>query len=153
MGAMNVIQPHREKYFGLYWSLADAAATQSVADRAKVGCVIVTRTGMISVGWNGMPPGLPNRCENQWILDEGVPRQKTDPRVIHAERNAIDKMTREGVSTRGAILFTTLSPCMECAKSIATLELDCVYIRDLHDCMQGLLLLTDLGVPWIKVKQ
>ena len=150
---MNTIQPHREKYHDLYWAMADAAATQSVADRARVGCVIVTRTGMISVGWNGMPPGLSNRCEKQWVLDDGLPRQKTDPRVIHAERNAIDKMTREGVSTRGAILFTTLSPCIECAKSIGALELECVYIRDFHDSKEGLLLLSELGVPWIKVER
>ncbi|WP_146945055.1 deaminase, partial [Vreelandella venusta] len=119
-----MIDPHKEKYHGLYWDMAFAAANQSAATRHKVGAIVVTPTGMISVGWNGMPVGMANECESDEvteynaIMDVTLTRKKTNPEVIHAERNAIDKMTRQGVPTIGSILFVTLSPCFECCKAI-----------------------------------
>jgi len=43
---------------------------------------------------------------------------KTKPEVLHAERNAIDKLARGIESSQGATMFITHSPCLECAKSI-----------------------------------
>jgi dCMP deaminase len=136
-----MIAPHRTKYHDLYWTMAYAAAQQSAASRRKVGAVVVTGTGMISIGWNGMPAGLTNVC------DDGV---TTDPRVIHAERNAIDKMTRQGVSTDGAIMFTTLSPCLECAKSLCTLGFDTIYYDDVYRDLSGVDFLKEMGTPIIR---
>jgi dCMP deaminase len=115
---------HREKDFPLYQDMAVRVSEQSYAKRKQVGAVILAKTGMISLGWNGQPSGYPNQCE---LLDG-----TTDPLVIHAERNAIDKMTREGVSPYGSIVFVTLSPCLECAKSLAAVGVSAVYYRDLH---------------------
>jgi dCMP deaminase len=114
---------HREKDFPLYQDMAVRVSEQSYAKRKQVGCIILAKTGMLSLGFNGMPSGYPNQCEISGV---------TDPLVIHAERNAIDKMTREGVSPYGSIVFVTLSPCLECAKSLAAVGVSAVYYRDLH---------------------
>lgn len=128
--------------------IARLAAQQSVANRHKVGAVVVTPSGMISTGWNGMPSGLNNECEGEDMCRnlDGTWRQKTKPEVIHAERNAIDKMTRQGVSTNGAILFITRSPCLECCKAIHGLGLTAIIYDELHDCTQGFNLLKSQGI-------
>lgn len=135
-----MINPHKTKYHSLYWYMAYGAASQSVATRKKVGAIVVTPTGMISVGWNGTPPGLHNSCETMGT---------TNPEVIHAERNAIDKMTRQGVPTIGSILFTTTMPCFECSKAIAGLGLAAIYYDEPYKDTSGVSLLESLGVPII----
>lgn len=146
-----MIDPHKTKYHDLYWSMVEAAAAQSVATRHKVGAIVVTPTGMISVGWNGMPAGLDNNCESTWVRCNESPigaRGKTNPEVIHAERNAIDKMTRQGVPTAGSVLFVSRAPCFECAKALHGLGLKAIYYTEEHDDMRGveLLQLTDTPV-------
>ena len=153
-----MLNPHKPKYFPFYMALAEEAAQQSVATRHKVGAIIVTPTGMISPGWNGMPAGMDNCCESgPLVVDEAASlatgvhtlRHKTNPAVIHAERNAIDKMTRQGIATLGSLLFVTLSPCFECCKAIHGLGLNAIYYRDLHDCQKGWPILNAAGVPLI----
>ena len=147
---MNFQKP---KYFGFYWAIAHEAAAQSVATRHKVGAVVVTLSGMISTGWNGQPSGIDNCCENVLVEDDDNPgkvRWKTAPTVIHAERNAIDKMTRQGVPTEGAVLFITRAPCLECGKALQGLGLSTVHYDENHDDMQGVELLRATGTMVIK---
>ena len=135
-----VINAHREKYHPLYWEMAFAVAKQSAATKKQVGALIVTSTGMISLGWNGTPAGMNNTCEH--VIDRQSGKLKTNPEVIHAERNAIDKMTLQGISTRNSILFCTLSPCFECAKSMYSLGIKALYVAEYHHCTLGLDLLS-----------
>lgn len=141
-----MIDPHKEKYFPLYWAMAYAAARQSTAQRLKVGAVLVLPTGMISPGWNGMPAGFENECEYAPEDAMGYDTWTTKPEVIHAERNAIDKMTRQGIPTAGSLLFVTHSPCFECAKAIHGLGLKAIYYDSLYRCDGGLRLLERAGV-------
>ncbi|WP_289101033.1 deaminase [uncultured Marinobacter sp.] len=142
-----MIDPHKTKYHPLYWSMVEAAADQTVATRHQVGAIVVTPTGMISVGWNGMPSGMDNCCESTMVtsLYSGESRPKTNPEVIHAERNAIDKMTRQGVPTQGSILFVSRAPCFECAKAIHGLGLAGIFYQEDHDDMRGVELLKKTG--------
>jgi len=146
-------KPQKTKYHPMYWEIIESAAKQSVATRHKVGALVVTPTGMLSIGFNGMPTGLPNDCETTYVRCDQHPtgiRGKTNPEVIHAERNAIDKMTREGVSTKDSILFVSRAPCFECAKALHGLGLKTVYYQEDHDDMRGVELLRATGTPVIK---
>ena len=55
-------KPQKTKYHPMYWEIVESAAKQSVATRHKVGALVVTPTGMLSIGFNGAPSGLPNVC-------------------------------------------------------------------------------------------
>lgn len=136
------MNPFKNKFFSFYQDVATRASQESYAKRKQVGAAIILPTGNIAVGWNGMASGLPNQCE----LADGT----TDPRTTHAERNALDKLTREGISPNGSILFVTLSPCLECAKSIAHVGIKAVYYRDFHrqDGLDYLKSLNILALPW-----
>lgn len=148
-----MIDPHKEKYFPLYWRMVEAAAAESLSERHQVGAIVVTPTGMISVGWNGTPSGLDNCCESREIvMEDGKARYKSKPETIHAERNAIDKMTRQGVPTSGSVLFVSRAPCFECGKALHGLGLKYILYQEDHDDMRGVELLRATGTPTIKAK-
>lgn len=144
------MDPLNTKHYPLYMSLAEQAATQSLSNVKKVGAIVVLPSGMISLGWNGMPSGFDNCCENPNLQkideDTGELRPSTKPEVIHAERNAIDKFTREGVSIRNSVLFVTLSPCFECAKAMLHLGIKEVVYKKHYKCTKGLMLLIKAGI-------
>lgn len=144
------VLPQKVKYHRLYKSFSELAAMESVAIRRKVGCCIVTSTGLTAIGWNGMPAGLSNVCEYQPEDNMGELTGKTKPEVIHAERNALDKLSRQGVSPKGSLLFVTTAPCIECAKSIHAVGVAEVYYREEYHDTQGIDFLNSLNVPVFK---
>jgi len=149
---MKQLNPHAEKYHTYYMDIAIRTAQQSVAVRRKVGAVIVTNTGLMAVGFNGTPSGFDNNCESTWFNEEGYEVLKTKPEVIHAERNALDKLTKQGVSTQNSILFVTTAPCNECAKSIHAVGVSSVYYLVTQFNTDGLQFLHKAGVPTTKMK-
>ncbi len=125
---------------------AETFAELSHARRLHVGAIVVKDDRIISIGYNGMPAGWDNNCEDiEWCsaggwlspeeIEEGWPyegeyqdgkgntiqgryRLKTKSEVLHAESNAIAKLARSNDSGLDADIFVTHSPCMECAKLI-----------------------------------
>ncbi len=85
--------------------IALLTSKRSYAKRLKVGCVIVKNHSIISFGWNGMPTGYDNCCE-----DEVDGKLITKPEVQHAELNAIAKLAQNGYSSEGAKIFYYSQP-------------------------------------------
>lgn len=116
--------PKEMKYHTLYMDIATRVSQMSHAQRRKVGCVIVKDGRIVSMGWNGMPAGWDNSCETLSFFDQYDGRQLLEPNlvtkaeVLHAESNAIAKLARDGQSSLGCTLYTTVMPCMNCAKII-----------------------------------
>ena len=97
-----------------YMKTAQTFADLSHAKRLHVGAIVVKDDRIISIGYNGMPAGWDNNCED--VLEDGS--LKTKPEVLHAESNAIAKLAKSNDSGAGADLFVTHAPCIECAKLI-----------------------------------
>ncbi len=106
---------------------AQTFAECSTAERAKVGAIIVKDDRIISIGYNGMPSGWDNTCENIIGYTNGEPVLKTKPEVLHAEANALAKVARSSESSEGAYMFITYSPCLDCAKLIYQSGIKKVY--------------------------
>ena len=104
----------KQKYIDTYMKVAETFAELSHATRLHVGAIIVKDDRIISIGYNGMPSGWDNNCEN--VLEDGT--LKTKPEVLHAETNAIAKLARSSESGLDADLFVTHGPCLDCAKLI-----------------------------------
>jgi dCMP deaminase len=111
---------------------------------------------VISYGYNGMPAGWDNNCEDKvwdsgaggWLdpeeFDAKYPYEewheeaerkvryglKTKPEVLHAESNAIAKLAKSTNSGLGADLFVTHSPCLDCAKLIYQSGIRRVYFGE-----------------------
>ncbi|XP_069177126.1 comE operon protein 2-like [Procambarus clarkii] len=127
---------------------ATRVAQLSYAKRLQVGAVIVKDDSAVSYGYNGTPSGWDNVCED--VLEDGS--LKTKPEVLHAERNAIDKLAKKGnVGGEGAMLFVTHSPCLECAKSIHGAGITHVYYKHNYRSSDGIEFLEKCGIEVIKV--
>jgi dCMP deaminase len=118
----------KEKFISAYMDVAERFAQLSHAERAKVGAIIVKDDRIISIGYNGMPSGWDNVCE----VDG-----KSKPEVLHAETNAIAKLAQSNESGKGASLFCTHLPCMECAKLIYQSGINDVFYRIEYKAAKG----------------
>ena len=106
---------------------AHTFAELSHAKRAQVGCIIVKDNRIISIGYNGMPSGWDNNCEDITRDSNGTTTLKSKPEVLHAETNAIAKVARSSESCLDAHLFCTHMPCLDCAKLIHQSGIQTVY--------------------------
>jgi len=126
----------KQKWIDAFMDTAERFAQLSSAKRLQVGAVVVKDNRIISIGYNGMPSGWTNECEEEigHVLDESgnivETRTKTKDEVIHAEANAILKLARDGESGYGSSLFCTHAPCIHCAKLIHGAGIDKVYYRE-----------------------
>ena len=61
----------KDKFIPMYMTIAETVAQQSSAKRLQVGAIVVKEDRVISIGYNGMPAGWTNDCENTlFVLDE-----------------------------------------------------------------------------------
>ena len=118
---------------------AKVFAELSHARRLHVGAIVVKDDRIISMGYNGMPAGWNNDCEDIVELHEdGGHVLKTKPEVLHAERNALDKLAKGTEGGLGSTMFITHAPCLECAKSIFGAGISQVFYRDSYRDNAGL---------------
>jgi dCMP deaminase len=113
-------------------------AENSYCQRRQVGALIVKNNAIISDGYNGTPSGFPNVCEDG--------NNVTFPYVLHAEANAISKLTRSNNNSEGATLYVTASPCLECAKLIIQAGIKRVVYGEPYRIEDGLELLKKAGI-------
>lgn len=146
----------KRKFINAYMDVAKRFAQMSSAVRLHVGAIIVKDDRIISIGYNGMPSGWDNNCEDKeymssdaggWLSPDEIeerwpyreqmfPKEdniwrryalKTKPEVLHAETNAIAKLAKSNDSGLGADLFVTHAPCLDCAKLIYQSGISRVY--------------------------
>lgn len=114
----------KQKYINAYMQTAQVFAKLSHARRLHVGAIVVKEDRIVSIGYNGMPAGWDNNCEDEigHVFDDighiVETRLKTKPEVLHAEMNALMKLAKSTESGNGADLFITHAPCLDCAKGI-----------------------------------
>ena len=123
----------KPKHLDAFMDTAYRFADLSTAVRARVGAIIVKDRRIISIGYNGMPSGWDNCCED--TLPDGS--LKTKPQVLHAEANAIAKLAQSPESARDSTLFCTHMPCIECAKLIHQSGIRTVYYGERYEAAKG----------------
>ena len=160
---------------------AERTSKLSHARRLQVGAIIVKNDSVISYGYNGMPAGWDNDCENvEWCsaggwlspeeIEDGWPyegtyldmhgnemqgryRLKTKPEVLHAESNAIAKLAKSTNSGLGADLFVTHMPCLDCAKLIYQSGIGRVWYGANYRDDSGIKFLEKSGVEVKQIKE
>jgi dCMP deaminase len=137
----------KPKLLSAYMKTAETFAELSTARRLHVGAIVVKDDRIISIGYNGMPSGWDNNCEDYFGLDlKGQPTLVTKPEVLHAETNAIAKLARSTESGMGATLFVTHAPCLNCAKLVYQSGINSVYYRNSYRDTSGVEFLSKAGV-------
>lgn len=126
-----------------YLKMASEWSSNSCCNRKKVGALIVKDNMIISDGYNGTPSGFPNHCEDvngdtQWY-------------VLHAEANAITKLSKSTQNSEGSTLYLTLSPCKHCSKLIIQAGIKKVIYKNEYRDLDGLKILREAGVFLLKL--
>lgn len=172
----------KKKFVDYYMGVAELTSTLSYAKRLQVGAVIVKGNKILATGYNGMPAGWDNNCEDKvwdkgaggWLSPEEFKEQypheekvelisedgcmevtrhyglKTKPEVLHAETNAIAKVSASTESSEGSTIFCTHAPCLQCAKLIYQSGIKSLFYRDTYRDDSGLIFLKKSGVDVTK---
>ena len=136
----------KDKFINAYMDVAERFAKLSSARRLHVGAIVVKDDRIISIGYNGMPAGWDNNCEDVIQHSDDTTSLKTKPEVLHAETNAIAKLAKSTESGNGAVLFVTHMPCLDCAKLIFQSGIRSVFYRDSYRNTDGITFLEKSGV-------
>jgi len=121
-----------------YLRMAQVWAENSYCKRRQVGALLVKDQMIISDGYNGTPSGFENVCEDENDI--------TKPYVLHAEANAITKVAASNNNSKGATIYITSSPCIECAKLIIQAGIKRVVYSDKYHTEEGINLLKRAGI-------
>jgi len=144
----------KQKFRDAYMKVAETFAELSSAVRLHVGAIVVKDDRIISIGYNGMPSGWDNNCEDM-IREEqdGIVKYtiKSKPEVLHAETNAIAKLAKSNESGMGATMFITHAPCLDCAKLIYQSGINHVLYRNSYRSDDGIKFLEKASVTVEKI--
>jgi len=121
-----------------YMECAEAFAKCSVAQRLKVGSVIVKDNRIISCGYNAHYMHIDGSLEG--------PDGLTLTHVVHSEQSALNGLLRAGISPVGAVIFCTHQMCNRCAMAILDAGITSVYYRNEYRDSSGIEYLIRHGV-------
>jgi len=128
----------KQKWIDAFMDTAERFAQLSSARRLHVGAIVVKDDRIISIGYNGMPSGWDNNCEEEFVNEVGDPVLKSKVEVLHAETNAIAKLAKSNESGLGATMFVTHAPCLDCAKLIWQSGIGSVLYRNSYRDTAGI---------------
>ena len=141
--------PSKRQLDKLYLNIAHDIRELSKCKRNRVGCVIVKNNNILSMGYNGTPSGMDNECEEYVFTTK--PTHQTKWYVLHAESNAIAKLAKSTQTSDKSTLYTTVSPCPDCAKLIIQSGIRRVVFMEMYrDGEKALELFEKNGVEWQK---
>jgi len=145
-----IINPNRIELDEAYLQMAEVWARRSKANRLQVGALVVVGSQIISDGYNGMPAGWSEDTCETYGPDGAL---LTKPELMHAEANALTKIARDGHGrAEGGTLYTTDSPCPECAKLAKQCGIKRVVFRRQYRLLDGIRMLERLGIPVEQLK-
>jgi dCMP deaminase len=125
--------------------------------RRRVAAVIVKDQRIISTGYNGTPRGVKNcfeggcpRCASETPSGSGL----GECICSHAEENAITQAAYYGIPLAGSTIYSTMSPCIICAKMIINAGIaEVVYEGEYEFTRQIRVLLRQAGVKCRKIRR
>ena len=127
------------KYDIAYLEMAEAFSKTSVAERLKVGCVIVRDGQPISLGINGTPSGwYTNNCEDE--------NGETSWFTKHAEVQALNKLRKSTESSVGADMYITHSPCKMCCLDIIDAGIKRIVFKESYRDTSSIEILKQHGI-------
>ena len=143
---MDYQKPEKQlRYDKAYLRMALEWAKLSHCKRKQVGAIIVKNGIIIADGYNGTPTGFENCCEDK--------NGDTQWYVLHAEANAILKLSRSNNSGENSTLYITLSPCKDCAKLILQAGVKRVVFNIAYKDSSGIDFLKQSGIEVVHIQE
>ena len=111
-----------------YHEMLGVVKSRSTCKRKQIGSLIINPKTfhIVSMGFNGSPPGMPHCTEEGCLMVEGHCIN-----TLHAELNALANL--EGVYDE-LVMVNTHSPCLNCTKTLMAFRVKtCFYFEDYAD--------------------
>ena len=147
------LQDKRPNWDHYFMGIAEAVKLRCTCMSAKKGAIIVRNKQIVSTGYNGTPKrirhcnaGACERCTARHLgkMKSGI---YSRPCICaHAEENSIVQAAHNGISTKGATLYTTFTPCNTCARMIINAGIREVIAKVAYPDDVGTKLLRSAGV-------
>lgn len=118
-------QPHCDTY--------ECKICQAVADSPEE-----LQHSMVAHGMDKSKPPKLEDFEEKYIVGGHIMRDGHCVRTIHSEMNAIIQCALDGTNPQGSTLYTTASPCFDCAKAIIRAGIHKVFFGQEYDSRYGL---------------
>ena len=112
------MRPSWDEYF---MEIAGVVAKRATCTRRSVGAILVKGKRLLATGYNGAPAGLVHCAEVGCMRERlGIPSGERHElcKGLHAEQNALIQAAVHGIQVEGATCYTTLFPCVLCAKML-----------------------------------
>jgi len=149
---LHLPRPDWDHYF---MNIAEAVKLRCNCLSAKKGAIIVRDKQILSTGYNGSPKGVTHcnlgGCERCTLRHLGKIKSGvySAPCICaHAEENAIAQAAYNGTSTKGATMYTTFTPCSNCAKLIINSGITAVVAKNDYPDKVGKKLFEEAGVKF-----
>ena len=140
-----------------FMNIAELAARRSTCLRRQVGAVITRDNQILSTGYNGSPKGTHHCTDVNECLREKlrIPRGQRHElcRAAHAEMNAIAQCALQGVSCKGATIYTTTSPCSLCLKIIINAGITKIIAKEPYPDDLSIELLKEANIKLVQYNQ
>ena len=121
-------------------------AMRSKCGSRQIGSVLVQDGSVVSEGYNGAPRGI-SLCQYGECVRKGMGCQSGERLdlcpAVHSEQNALLQAARNGITTRGATMYTyCCRPCKACMGSIINAGVKRLVHLDeeCYDEMSGMML-------------
>ena len=140
----------RRDKINYYLDIAETVLERGTCLRRNFGAIIVKNDQIVSTGYVGAPRGRENCCDLGYCTRAklNIPRGQRYElcRSVHAEANAITKVAASSNSSKGATIYVTSSPCIECAKLIIQSGIKRVVYSENYRIADGCELLKRAGI-------
>jgi dCMP deaminase len=141
---------HRPDWDEYFMDIAHVVARRGNCRRRQVAALLVKDRRIISTGYNGTPRGVTNCFEGgckRCASEAPTGAELGECVCSHAEENAITQAAYHGIAVRDSVIYSTLSPCLICAKMIINSGIvEVVFEREYQFSAQTRSLLQEAGV-------
>ena len=147
------LQEPRPDWDHYFMNIAQQVKMRASCLSAKKGAILVKDKMIISTGYNGTPKGMTHclsggcqRCTSRHLgkIKSG---SYSEPCIcVHSEENAIVQAAYNGISTKGAVMYSTFTPCTSCAKMIINAGITEVITKTIYPDDVGTKLLVDAKI-------
>jgi dCMP deaminase len=147
------LQPKRPDWDHYFMEIAESVKNRATCMSAKKGAIIVKNKQIVSTGYNGTARGIEHctkggcpRCTARHLGKIKSGDYSLTCTCCHSEENAIVQAAHHGISTNGATMYTTFTPCSTCARMIINAGIVEVVAKVMYPDDIGTSMLKEAGV-------
>lgn len=114
-------------------AIHDLVSGDFVGQERRFGCVFAVGTQILASGFNHEYPGA-EPCSKagclrtQLHIASGHELEKC--RAVHAEQDAVNAAANKGINLEGSTMYVNAEPCLWCARTVASLEIEALVILE-----------------------